>query len=127
MALNFTVKEKGPGILNVALDGTLDATTHDALDKRLDLALATSPAVLIFDFEKLEFISSVGLRLIAKTKKSLKEKGGTVMMVNLQPQIQEVFDIVKALPKEQIFRNIQELDDYLLTRQHMVVEQKKNQ
>jgi len=31
----------------------------------------------------------------------------------LQPQIQKVFDIIKALPSQQVFSTMRELDDYL--------------
>jgi hypothetical protein len=33
--------------------------------------------------------------------------------MNLQPQIQKVFDILKAIPSLKVFANIQELDEYL--------------
>jgi sigma-B regulation protein RsbU (phosphoserine phosphatase) len=35
------------------------------------------------------------------------------MLVNPQPQVRKVFEIVKALPFETIFRNIEEADAYL--------------
>jgi anti-anti-sigma regulatory factor len=43
----------------------------------------------------------------------LKESGGKIVLLNLQPQIREVFDIIKALPCEQIFSSIEEMDEYL--------------
>ena len=33
--------------------------------------------------------------------------------MNLQPQIQKVFDILKAIPTLKVFANIEELDNYL--------------
>ena len=33
--------------------------------------------------------------------------------MNLQPQIQKVFDILKAIPTLKVFANIRELDQYL--------------
>ena len=35
-------------------------------------------------------------------------------MVNLQPQIKKVFDIVKALPDQQIFSSLEEMDGILM-------------
>jgi anti-sigma B factor antagonist len=125
MALKIAITEKSKGVANIALAGTLDASTHPELDKEMDIILKTKPGIIILDMEKLNFISSAGLRIIAKAKKSLKETGGTLMLVNLQPQIREVFDIINALPAEQIFASIGELDDYLLARQQMNIEARK--
>ena len=33
--------------------------------------------------------------------------------MNLQPQIQKVFDILKAIPSLKVFASIEELDNYL--------------
>jgi anti-sigma B factor antagonist len=43
-------------------------------------------------------------------------------MVNLQPQIARVFDIIKALPAVSIFKDDAEPDDYLAAIQDRVQE-----
>ena len=48
-----------------------------------------------------------------QTKKALKATNGRIVFINLQPQIQKVFDILKAIPSLKVFANIQELDQYL--------------
>lgn len=127
MSLEIMVGEKSPGIMNVALKGTLDANTYQTLEKRMELVYRTTPEVIIFDLEHLDYISSMGLRCISKARKIMKDTNGSVVLVNLQPQIQEVFDIIKALPAEQIFRNIEEMDTYLLARQKMNIAERKKQ
>ncbi len=125
MSLEVFVSEKAPGVTNILLEGTLDAHTHAVLEKRVDEILLKNPQVIIFDLERLKFISSIGLRVIAKTKKTLKQSGGQLMLVNLQPQIKEVFDIINALPQEQIFKNVQELDEYLMVMQQRNIQARK--
>jgi hypothetical protein len=44
---------------------------------------------------------------------------GTTAIVNMQPQIQEVFDIIKALPGLGIFKDVAEFDNYIAARQKM--------
>ena len=46
-----------------------------------------------------------------------KERGGQASFVNMQPQIQEVFEIMKSLPGMAIFKDMEELDRYLAARQ----------
>lgn len=71
----------------------------------------------MFDLEELKFISSAGLRVFANTRKRLKERGGQTAFVRMQPQIQEVFEIIKALPGVGIFKSFAEMDEYLAARQ----------
>jgi anti-anti-sigma factor len=124
MKLTIRTFEKSPGLFSIALGGMLDSNTSMTLEKEVDSILANRPHTVIFDMEDLDFISSAGLRIVAKTKKALKPFGGTFLAVNMQPQIREVFDIIKALPGEQIFESVQELDDYLMVRQHRNIEER---
>jgi hypothetical protein len=45
---------------------------------------------------------------------------GRMAFMNLQPQIQKVFDILKVIPLLKVFANIQELDRYLDSMQKKV-------
>jgi anti-anti-sigma factor len=65
----------------------------------------------------LTFISSAGLSVFASTRKMLKERGGQASFVHMQPQIQEVFEIMKSLPGVAVFKDMEELDRYLAARQ----------
>jgi anti-anti-sigma regulatory factor len=47
---------------------------------------------------------------------------GELALVNPQPQIRKVFDIMKLLPAMNVFANIQELDEYLARIQKRVIE-----
>ena len=74
---------------------------------------------LVFDLAQLKFISSAGLRIFASARKLLKEKGGQTSFIHMQPQIEEVFEIIKALPGIAIFKDVAEMDRYLAARQRM--------
>jgi len=54
------------------------------------------------------------------TRKTLQERGGQASFVNLQPQIEMVFEVIKTLPGISVFKDAAELDRYLalLQRQH---------
>jgi anti-anti-sigma factor len=122
MSLKVTSREKSPKSFIVSPEGSLDTNTYTILEEKVDLLLDTSPHVIIFDLEKLDYISSMGVRVIARAKKSLKKNGGKVVLLKLQPQISKVFEIVKALPSEQIFESVEELDQYLDAMQKGTIE-----
>ena len=118
MSLNVKWVEKQPGVFVVSPFGSLDTTSHTILEKKIDYLIADNSATVItLDMTGVQYISSMGVRVVLKAKKDLDRRGGTLMMANLQPQIKKVFEIINAMPSLQIFSSIQELDDYLTEMQ----------
>jgi anti-anti-sigma factor len=113
MPLKVKSKDRGPGVVIVSPIGSIDANNYSVLDKKMDEILKKQPDVIIFDMEFADYISSTGIRVLLKTKKTLKETSGRMVFMNLQPQIQKVFDILKAIPTLKVFASIEELDNYL--------------
>jgi anti-sigma B factor antagonist len=111
------VGEKDLGTITVKLTGSLDTATAPDLERQLAPVLAGQAKHLVFDLAQLKFISSAGLRVFSMARKQLKERGGQASFVNMQPQIQEVFEIMKALPGVAVFKDMAELDQYLAARQ----------
>src|SRR5205814_7297129 len=101
----------------VKLSGSLDTATAPELERQLTELLTGRVKDVVFDLAGLKFISSAGLRVFATARKQLKERGGQASFVHLQPQIQEVFEIIKSLPGIAIFKDSAELDRYLAARQ----------
>jgi len=101
----------------VKLGGSLDTATAPELERELAPLLAAQVKDLVYDLANLKFISSAGLRVFSSSRKLLKERGGQASFINMQPQIQEVFEIMKSLPGVAIFKDVAELDRYLAARQ----------
>ena len=113
MSLKINSAETRPGVFTISPIGTLDANTYTILEATVDTVLNQSPDVLIFDMEYLDYINSMGVRVLLKAKKALEKGNGKIIFMHLQRQIKKVFEILNALPTLQVFSNIQELDDYL--------------
>ncbi len=114
------LKDIGPrdtGAITIKLTGSLDTATAPELERQLAPVLTGGVKELVFDLAALKFVSSAGLRVFSTARKQLKERGGQASFIHLQPQIQEVFDIMKSLPGVAIFKNVAELDSYLAARQ----------
>ena len=77
--------------LTVALEGRLDSTSAPELEAALQKVL---PGIeeLFFDCEKLDYISSAGLRVLLSAHKALINKKGLVIR-NANELILEVFDV----------------------------------
>jgi anti-anti-sigma factor len=103
--------------ITMALDGNLDNSTVGTFEPKLKDTLASKPVQLVFDLARLKFLTSAGIRLFFMAVKQLKQQGGHVSFINLQPQIKEVFAIIGEIPDIRIFKDQAELDAYLLARQ----------
>jgi anti-anti-sigma factor len=113
MTLTVGIAERTAATKHVALEGKLDTTTSPQFDDEIAPALASDATVLVLDLAELSYISSAGLRSVFKARKAMEAKGGSLLLVNVQPQVQKVFDIVKALPAQSVFKSVAELDQYL--------------
>ena len=77
--------------LTVALEGRLDTVTAPELEKCFKEAL---PGVteLVMDFEKLDYISSAGLRVLLSAHKAMS-KQGAMKVTNVNEMVMEVFEV----------------------------------
>ena len=57
--------------------------------------------------------NSKGLRVILKACRAINAQGGRVVLMNFQPHIKEVFEIINALPEQRIFANWHAFANYL--------------
>ncbi len=121
MPLSVDSQEKRPGAYVVRCGGSLDTNTYAILEKAVDRILESVPDVVVFDMEKLGYISSAGIRVILKTNRVVKSSGGAVHLMHLQPQIRKVFEIIQALPSLTVFASLREMDHYLDAMQSRVV------
>ena len=80
-------------IITVGLKGRLDAATSKSVEERLLQLIDTGERQMIMDLAALDYISSVGLRVLILVAKRLKQVGGRVVVCALQEPVRQVFDI----------------------------------
>lgn len=124
MALEIYISEdvntRAMKVVTLKLSGSLDSATAPDLEKQLAPVLGSGVRDLVFDLEHLKFISSAGLRVFAATRKVLKGRGGQAAFGGLQPQVREVFDIIRSLGGIAFFKNPEEMDRYITERQKAI-------
>ena len=84
-------KQQNGTTLTLALEGRLDTMTSPELEKELKESLGGADS-LILDFEKLDYISSAGLRVLLSAHKMMTGKGG-MKVKNTNEIVREVFDV----------------------------------
>ncbi len=113
MPLTIKTREGPTGVFTVSPSGPIDSASYAQLEKQVEILLEVSPRLLIFDLSGVDFISSMGVRVILKTKKALARTGGEMRLVHLRPPVRKVFEIIAALPSQSIFTSQEEMESYL--------------
>ncbi|MBO4501780.1 MAG: STAS domain-containing protein [Clostridia bacterium] len=84
-------KQKNGNGLFISLEGRLDTTTSPALEQELKESLE-GVELLTLDFEKLDYISSAGLRVLLSAQKTMN-KQGEMKIKNVNETILEIFEV----------------------------------
>ena len=89
--LNLNVTKDGE-TLCVALEGRLDTVSSPELEEclREDLPGMT---LLVLDFEKLDYISSAGLRVLISALREMRKKHGSMKLIHVSEIIMEIFEV----------------------------------
>jgi anti-anti-sigma factor len=104
-------QERYGNALVLGLAGRIDNSTNEGLKSGLDAHVAgcrSGGDRLVFDFTKVDYISSVGLRVLMLAARQIREQGGTVVVAALQPVAREIFEISRFNLVFQCFGSVRE-------------------
>ena len=73
------------------LEGKIDTITSRDLAKEINSVL-DSLSLLLLDFDKVEYISSAGIRVLVAAKKSMSNRG-EVKITNVKDNVKDIFDV----------------------------------
>ena len=122
MSLIMKIENKTPGCHVVKFIGRLDGTTCTDCEEKINSLLIPATKDILFDMTNLDFISSMGLRIVIRTRQFIEGNGGSVHMIKMQPQIEKVFKIANMLNGIMLFASIKEADDYFETMEKKVLD-----
>lgn len=105
--MRFTYLDEGD-IKIICLEGRMDLANAMKAESRLSEMLGEGAVKVIIDLEKLDYLSSSGLRLFISVEKKLRERNGRLVLSALSSpvenllnitQLQDLFIIRKTLPE----------------------------
>ena len=113
MALNIVVAKRNKGHFLLKLEGRLDSLTAPDCEAKIKPLLKSATRSIVLDMTKLDYISSMGLRVILAARKTLEGFKGKLLLTHMQAPIAKVFEITKIMPGTDIFETVQSADIYL--------------
>ncbi len=90
--MEIAVRDAGD-VKVVGIEGHLDTNTSPDVEAQFSQLLDQGVKKILVNFEKLEYISSSGLRALLTTAKQLESTDGSLRVCSLNENVQEVFDI----------------------------------
>ncbi len=92
----MTIKKvENADLVTLSVEGRLDTTTAPELEATL--AKLENFKKVCFDFTKLAYISSAGLRILLATHKRLTSKNGKMTIKGINDTIKEIFEMTGLL------------------------------
>jgi len=113
MGLEVKITKKKDYVYSVELKGPIDSKTYQELEQELNEITNENTKAVILDMSGVDYESSMGVKVVITAKKSLERKKASFAMVDLQPQVKKVFDMLKILPMFDIFDDAPEADKYI--------------
>jgi anti-sigma B factor antagonist len=103
------IGEKKAGSVDILyLTGRLDAYAANDVEKKINTVTEKNPVCVVVSMEKLEYISSSGLRVLLAALKKARKQQGDIRLSCLQPYVKEVFDVAGF---SQLFKMFEKEDE----------------
>ncbi|MBR6355275.1 MAG: STAS domain-containing protein [Alphaproteobacteria bacterium] len=97
--MEFSIQRDGDKLVCTIM-GRIDTNSAPDLVEKIDF---TDLKELVFDLADVDYVFSAGLRVFLQAQKIMNANGGTMKLINLQPSVKEIFEIVG-------FANIMDLE-----------------
>ena len=117
MSIEVDVSERTPDYVLIRIRGRLDSQTIGDCERALKDKVSQETRYVTFDFEGLNYISSMGIRLLLIYRKVMESRTGKVLMANIPQKIRMVIDMANVLPAQGIFRSVEDADAFVAQAQ----------
>ncbi len=89
----MTIERRQEGdIITIVLTGTLDIKSSPELRKELE-ALPQEYSSLVFDFSKLKYLTSAGLRVLLQAEQDVEDNDRQMKLIGVNEDIMHIFQI----------------------------------
>ncbi|KAB2841541.1 MAG: STAS domain-containing protein [Melioribacteraceae bacterium] len=92
----------------LSVSGRLDASTSSNFEEKLTSIIDSGEKNVLINFKELDYISSMGLRVLLQAAKKVKLNQGAISLCEMKDNILEVFDIAGFTQVFQIYKTYNE-------------------
>ena len=90
--MDMEVTSLDGGLTRIRLQGRLDAQGTDSIGVRFSAAAAMAPCRVVVDLSGVDFIASLGMRLLISSARNAKAKLGVMVLYGATELVQDVLE-----------------------------------
>jgi anti-sigma B factor antagonist len=90
--MEIVKNQAADGVITLKISGKLSATTAEEFGVAANEAIAESKHI-VMDFHDVSYLASAGLRVLVSSMKKTKAAGGSLVLKDVQENVQEVFEM----------------------------------
>jgi anti-sigma B factor antagonist len=106
LSLKFDTKYSSRRVLLIEVSGILNTFSSAKLVKMISPDIVENLSLIVFNFENLKFIDSMGVSAMVILYKRVHRAGGKLAVIGAQEGIRTVFEITSIIQKIPIFESI---------------------
>jgi len=95
-------------VLVVSVNGRLDTNTADDFQTSVNEILTSGEKAILVDLEKVDYVSTAGLRALLMLAKKASALGGKAHCCGLQPLVKKIFDVSEFSRLIAIYDSVQD-------------------
>ena len=103
--ITMNVEVLDNGVKLITLDGSLDMAGHTTIENKFSSTTGEKEPVLV-DLSDVDFIASIGIRLLLSSAKKLQAQGGKLGLLNPQPMVMDVLTHTGIAPMIPIYDDL---------------------
>jgi anti-anti-sigma factor len=84
----------GPRLVKITFTGRLDTPGVDSIETRFIATLVPNAKNAVIDMSQVDFISSMGIRMLVSAARSLKMRQAALSLFGVQDQVNQVLELV---------------------------------
>jgi anti-anti-sigma factor len=114
--MEFEYHEHKNGIRLLKLRGTLDIAGAGAIETKFAAYCSGENTRVIVDLSGVEFLASIGIRLLTANAKSLASRNGRMALLNPTPDVLSVLEITGIPALIPVYSNLESAEAVLLAK-----------
>lgn len=91
--MNIEQSVLASGIRHIRLKGRLDMYGSTEIEEQFTQSIAADTSSVVVDLSGVEFIASIGIRMLLANARALEKRGGRLVVCCPRPFVLEIFEI----------------------------------
>ena len=92
--MRMDTEDLGPRLIKITLAGRLDTPGVDSIETRFLATLVPNGNSAVIDMSQVDFISSMGIRMLVSAARSLKVRQASLSLFGVQEQVSQILELV---------------------------------